>query len=296
MRTTLLTLLLIAATCTSSAQNWRYFRHEFYGGVGASQFLGELGGNKGEGRNGFASVTDLEWALTRYVGTLGYRFKLNPAFAIRAAFTFARVDGDDKRTDNPFRKNRNLHFKSPIYELALGVEWYPLSEKIGHPYRMSGTRGKKVRHLSPYVFAGVGGLYFNPKARYLRTGPWEPLAPYQTEGVSYSRFTAALLYGAGLKYSLNKQWSIGFEFGMRKTFTDYMDDVSGTYIDNSSFPTAQAAWFADPSLELPEATSISGPISAGQQRGDASDLDSYMFAILSVHYRLLKGRINLPKF
>ncbi len=296
MRKILLLFAFVAAAGVSNAQSWRYYRHELFAGVGATQFLGELGGNDGIGRNGFASVKDIELALTRPVLSLGYRFKISPMFAIRANFSQGRVDGDDARTEDPWRKNRNLHFKSPISELSAMFEFYPLTERIGHPYRMNGARGKKIKHLSPYLFGGFGGFFFNPKAKYQRSGSWTKLHTYDTEGVDYKRISMAISYGGGLKYSLNKQWSIGFEFGMRKTFTDYIDDVSSVYIDNSSFATPEGQYFADPNLGLPEATSYPGPISAGQQRGDESDLDSYMFAIFSVHYRLLKGRLNLPKF
>lgn len=294
MRYLLLLTTLICLSYSATSQSWRYYRHELSFGLGASNFLGELGGNDGIGLNGFKSVKDLEFALTRPVATIGYRFKINQMFAVRANFYQGRVDGDDARTDEPFRQNRNLHFKSPISELSGIFEFYPFGEKIDHPYRMSGAQGKKVRKLSPYLFGGIGGFFFNPKAKYQRSGKWQKLHQYQTEGVKYSRISAAISYGGGLKLALSKEWSIGFEFGMRKTFTDYIDDVSGSYIDNSTFSDPQAAWFADPNLGV---TNVApGPFDAGQQRGDASDLDSYMFAIFSVHYRLLKGRMHLPKF
>jgi len=288
----IVTSLLISGF--ASAQNWRYYRHELSLGLGMTSFLGELGGNNGIGRNGFASLTDVDANQTRYVFQAAYRYKISPIFAIRGAFYQGRVDGDDANTEEPFRKNRNLHFKSPISELSATIEIYPFTERIDHPYRLSGVRGIKVRHLSPYIHAGIGGFLFNPKAQYQRSGDWIKLQPLQTEGVDYKRVSAAISYGFGLKYALSKQWSIGFEFGQRKTFTDYIDDVSDAYIDNASFQDVETAWFADPNLG--ETNVSPGPFDAGQQRGDNSDLDSYMFAIFSVHYRLLKGRLNLPKF
>lgn len=290
----LLLLAFVISACLANAQSWRYYRHELSFGLGATQFLGELGGNNGIGLNGIKSVKDIEFSLTRPGATIGYRYKISPVFAVRGGFYYGRVDGDDAKTLEPFRRNRNLHFKSPIAELTASVEIYPFGEKIDHPYRLTGARGAKVKHLSPYLHAGIGGFFFNPKAKYQRSGDWKKLHQYNTEGVDYSRINAAISYGLGLKYSLNKVWSIGFEFGQRKTFTDYIDDVSGSYIDNSTFTDPEAAWFADPNLG--ETNVSPGPFDAGQQRGDASDLDSYMFAIFSVHYRLLKGRLNLPKF
>src|SRR5690606_14136484 len=114
------TLLLIFATIcsTSFSQSWRYYRHELMFGLGASNFLGDLGGNDGIGLNGFKSIKDLEFALTRPVVTLGYRFRATQSIALRVAFFQARVEGDDAKTEDPWRKNRNLHFKSPISELS----------------------------------------------------------------------------------------------------------------------------------------------------------------------------------
>src|SRR5690606_20202463 len=102
------------------------------------------------------------------------------------------------------------------------------------------------------------------------------------EGVKYSRINMAISYGGGIKYSLDKQWSIGLEFGMRKTFSDYIDDASSVYVDqaqiiayanSNNLDPAKAAYFADPNLNIPEAIVSPGPIAAGQQRGDSSDLD-----------------------
>lgn len=303
----LLTILFFVAfsASLSNAQSWRYYRNEFSLGVGATTFLGELGGNPGDGVNGLRSVKDIDLAMTRYVFSVGYRYIFNPYFAGRVNFYQARVDGDDQKTENPFRKNRNLHFKSPISELGLAFEVYPFKEYIGHPYRLTGARGKKNRHLSPYLMAGVSGFYFNPKAQFERSGSWVKLHDFQTEGVDYNRLQISIPYGFGLKYSINRTWSIGFEYTWRKTFTDYIDDASDVYIDQADVAAhAQAnglnvnhaLYFADPNLGLPEATSYPGKISAGEQRGDNTDLDSFNYAIFSVHYRLLKGRFNLPKF
>ena len=301
----ILLLLFILGNGIAFSQNWRFIRHEVMFGVGASNFLGELGGNDGIGLNGFQSVRDLEFSLTRPVFTIGYRYKLTQSIGLRSSIFLGRVDGDDTKTLDPWRRNRNLHFKSVIAELSGVIEWYPFSENFGHVYRLTGAKGKKVRYFSPYFFGGGGAFLFNPKAKYQRSGAWESLYKYKTEQTDYKRYSAAIIYGMGFKYALDKQWSIGLEFGMRKTFTDYIDDVSTVYIDQTQIASyansngldaIKALWFADPNLSLPEATVNPGPISAGEQRGDNSDLDSYMFAIFSIHYRLLRGRFHLPKF
>ena len=279
----------------ASSQTWMHLRNEVYFGLGASNFLGELGGANQIGTNG---LKDFEFSMTKPGINLGYRYIISPYFAGKIQFNQAFVSGNDALTQEPARQNRNLSFKSPISEVTLMFEYYPFREKIDHIYRFKGAKGKKAKYLSPYFTAGFGALLFNPKAKY--QGKWVELQPLHTEGqglpggpAPYKKYTFCIPVGFGLKYGLSKNWSIGFEISGRKTFTDYMDDVSTVYYDNAALaainPTSAA--LADPSLDP-----SNGFTMTGQQRGDPTDKDSYMFAIFSVHYRFLKYRMHLPKF
>ena len=93
---------------------------------------------------------------------------------------------------------------------------------------------------------------------------------------------------------------VGFEFGVRKTFTDYIDDVSKTYYDNEAIKQKYgqvAALLADPSVSSSNSNVDDDVITApGQQRGDPRDNDAYMFAVISIHYKLRTGRSNFPVF
>ncbi len=303
MRKSLFLLLILALPLSLGAQSWKYFRNEFVFGLGASNSLGELGGANQIGTNG---VKDLEFSMTRPTVALGWRYKLSPSSAIRANAIYGRLNGDDALTAEKFRNNRNLNFRTPLVEIGLQFELYPFGEKTGYSYRLKGVRGNKSHFLSPYIFGGVAGIWFNPQGKDA-SGNWVKLYPLHTEGQGlpggpdqYKRITIALPVGIGVKYALNREWSLGLELGGRMTFTDYIDDVSGVYYDNNAIATAygaQAAYFADPSLD-PTLGPGDGILTtqAGQQRGDASDNDSYMFAILSINYKFLKGRMQLPKF
>ena len=116
-------LILISLPNFVSAQRvrarWKAYRYEYMVGIGASNFLGELGGANQIGTNGFK---DLEFKATRQVLTVGLRYKITPFLATHAHATWAGVSGDDKLTTEKFRNNRNLNFKSPIYELNLNFE------------------------------------------------------------------------------------------------------------------------------------------------------------------------------
>jgi hypothetical protein len=110
----------------------------------------------------------------------------------------------------------------------------------------------------------------------------------------YSKIQLCIPVGIGFKYSFDRRWGIGLEYGIRKTFTDYIDDASKTYYNNDQILIqhgAIAANLADKSdHEFPYITA------PGEQRGDPRDKDSYMFAVISINYKLRTGRSAFPMF
>lgn len=282
---------------TGSAQYWNFLRHELTLGIGTSNFLGELGGSNGVGASGINGFKDLEFEMTRPAISAGYRYYLNPNFALKTQLTYTRLNGDDALTEERFRKNRNLHFRSPLIEMAFQIEYYPLKEYFGHLYRTKGVMGKKVNYASPYILAGIDAFWFNPKARYDNT--WVALAPLQTEGVAYRKIAAALHFGLGFKYAITNQLSIGAEMGLRYTNTDYIDDVSGLYIDKTASDD-MTQYLANPTINsIPTYTDgdyTYDPTAPGMKRGNASNNDAYLLTVFNVNYKLLKGRKKLPKF
>jgi hypothetical protein len=300
-------LILILSLSSINAQDWRFLRHEVSFGIGASNFMGELGGRDQVGSN--KTPLDFEFRMTRPSLSANYRFKALEWLNLRAGLTYGRLSGNDALTNEQFRENRNIHFRSPVVEFSGMVEVYPWGEKTNHLYRSSGVSGKKPNYWSPYFFGGVGGFWFNPKAQYT-DGKWYALQPLGTEGQGlpggpdpYKKIALCIPVGVGIKHALNNQWSIGFEIGHRITFTDYIDDVSGVYYDNAAIAAANgpmAAYFANPTINsIPTWTDgayVYNPTGTGMQRGNPNENDSYMFAIVSVHYKFLKGRYNLPKF
>jgi opacity protein-like surface antigen len=296
MRSILL-FLLITCSIAGFGQHWKFLRHEVSLGVGTSHFMGELGGANDIGSSGIKGFKDLEFKLTRPAVAIGYRFYLSPMFALKADITYARLNGDDALTTEKFRQNRNIHFRSPLLELSARFEFYPLKEYFGHLYRSNGVVGKKVNKISPYVFVGVGGFWFNPKAEY--QGDWVALQPLQTEGVSYKKIAVSMPFGLGVKYALSNQLSIGLEFGLRYTNSDYLDDVSTVYVDKSgSNPMTQ--YLANPTINSIETYTdgayVYNPTAPGMQRGDPNNKDAFLLTMITVNYKFLQGRLNLPKF
>ena len=280
----------------TDAQRWKKVRYEFNGGVGASNFLGELGGANQIGTNYFR---DLEWSQTRFGIALGLRYKISEFFAFNTHITYGSVAGDDKLTEEEFRKYRNLNFHSYIFEWNLNFEAAFQQEQIGHRYRLRRVRGQKGYEIYAYGFAGIGIFNFDPKTEY--RGNTYRLQPLATEGEGlvptrkkYSLWQFCIPIGFGFKYTIDAKWGIGIEYGMRKTFTDYIDDVSTTYFDNQTLRDQNgdvAAALADRSDH-----SVPGRTGADEQRGDPRDLDAYMFAIFSINYKLKSVKGGLPRF
>ena len=281
-------------------------RPEFIVGVGASNFLGELGGAN---RIGTFFVRDLEFKATRPSAQVGIRYKFNNHFAVKGGFYYQMVNGSDKLTKEPYRQNRNLSFRSPIYELSVQGEFFLTKEQQGARYKIKNAKGVKNYDFQAYLFGGIGGFFFNPQAMY--HGNWVNLQPLGTEGEGlpggpkkYSRFSVCIPYGIGVKDAINKEWSIGLEIGMRKTFTDYIDDVSGNYYDNAKLRAARgnmAADLADPSLHnYPEAYGgdASGAYQtlAGEVRGHPKHKDAYMFINVTASYKIPSKRRTRSKF
>src|SRR5690606_7893182 len=149
--------------------------------------------------------------------------------------------------------------------------------------------GFKNKSLYLYAYTGAGVLYFNPKANY--NGSWVALQPLGTEGQvvadtlkKYSRITATIPMGAGLRVLITKRINIGIEVSFRKVFSDYLDDVSGDYYNNDLIRAVSgdmAADLADPSSQQNPEWTIQG-----EQRGDPTTKDAILFAHFMISYNL----------
>lgn len=280
------------------ANDWKKFRKEVIIAAGVSEFLGDLGGLNKIGTD--YSPVDLEFSLTRPAISLAYRYKIAKNFNWHSSFNYLLVAGDDKLTAEPFRHNRNLNFKSNIFEVATRFELSYFSKKAGHRYGIKKTlsRRMKSRTWEFMGFVGIGGFYFNPKGRHPESGQWIKLQPLHTEGQGlangpsqYKNFSVCIPMGVAYRTIINKIWCVGIELNYRKTFTDYIDDVSTNYYDKAALYNAYgqtSVIMADPSLgEIPGATMPDGR-GVGAQRGD-KDKDSYMGLQITV------GRFFAPK-
>jgi len=249
----------------NSQRNWSLHKKELQIGLGATQFNGDLGGAEGIGRD--YSLKDIDWPATGVAFWLGYRQRFHPYFATTSSLCVFNLKGADSLSEEPSRYARNLHFRSLGVEIQQRIEWiFAAKEQFGSTYNLPGNYSKKNRSQQYYLFGGIGLCYFNPRAQDA-DGNWTSLRKLRTEGQDqpYSPLTFTIPMGIGFRMGISKMWRVGVELAYVKTFTDYMDDVSGNYADPTTL-SAQGAYFSN----HPDS-----PYSTNDKRGDPNQKDAY---------------------
>jgi hypothetical protein len=197
-----------------------------------------------------------------------YRQNFNKRISLRVHGLRGSVAGDDAVSKT--NQERNLNFESKITEAGVQLEINFFEYSIG----------SRMHVISPYLFGGPTVFYFKPFGN-LPGGKTE-LAPLYTEGQAkkYNLYAFSGSFGLGVKYSISKLLGVGAEWGMRKTTTDYLDDVSKTYYLNLAGKDPATA-------SIPELAS--DPLlshNAGMQRGNSRNTDWYSFAGVSVTFKI----------
>ncbi len=233
--------------------------------IGCSFYIGDL------------NPTGYFGPLTQPAGGVLYRLNYNRRFSFKAGFNYGTIEGDDSKSNSPSQQARNLSFKSYIHELAVEAEFNFLDYRTGntkYPY-------------SPYIFAGIAVFQFDPETQL--GNQWIELEPLGTEGQGtvggakkYKLTQISIPFGFGMKFSMSKRICLGLEWGMRKTFTPYLDDVSGTYASPAVLaqngPTAVVLGNRSIGTEPSAMT--------GSQRGDGGKDDWYSFAGVTLTFTL----------
>lgn len=268
-------------------------------GLGPLFFLGDLGGNPGVGQSTW--LKDVQFPLTKLAK--GIYANVYPAewLGFRVAINQGRLDGydntiKDKGGDEYFRKQRNLQFRSSLLEAYAALEIAPtvFFEKY------DGLLGK----FRPYGVMGIGVFHFNPKGQYYApdgSSKWVALQPLHLEGQGFPEYPNRKPYsltqteipmGFGLKYYIKDNMYVGLEILHRQTFTDYIDDVSTTYIDNTLFAkylSPEQATMANQLYYRQDFTPNNPNLNrtpTDPQRGDATQNDAFFSTILRLGWRL----------
>ncbi len=229
-------------------------------------------------------------------------YKANPAFGVAYrynfdphwAFKLSAIYGTIEAYDSDFGNSRNLSFKSPLMEFSGQIELNFLQY----------FTGSKSHRFSPFIFTGISLFSFNPQAYTIDSSTlvskWYDLQPLGTEGQGlvaypdrkpYSLTQIAIPFGIGFKYSISKAVCIALEWGIRKTFTDYLDDISATYVDPTTLQAEHgkiAVSLADRTNELidPNTGTYMPRHVEYESRGNSATKDWYSFAGITVTFKL----------
>ncbi len=249
-------ILFIVLQTSLSAQ---YFEAGIFAGV--SNYQGDLAPNIME-VSGYAPA----------FGAFG-RYNFTGHFAVKGHFYKGLLKGSDHNAQiSKGHRTRNLSFQTDLYEIGITAEYNFINYNIA----------TKEHVTTPYVFAGISGVYFNPQAEL--NGQWYDLQPLGTEGqglsgydAPYQQFTIGIPAGLGVKFNINEKINVGLEFGIRYTLTDYLDDVSTKYPDLKILAEEKGDFAAALSYRKLEYDPNLVEDPTGMERGDSSNNDLFFF-------------------
>lgn len=263
--------ILVLVIWTSSAGAQSFYDDKEYGiALGGSHYFGDL--------NEYYGLKSPYPALGAFM-----RLHLNPYISTRLVANATRVGYSDALSSDYYTRTRNLNFESNLVELALQFEF--------NFFRY--FTGELNSRFTPYLTGGIGGFYYNPYTYF--HGEKYYLAPLGTEGQNtpefadrtYGKTSLCFPIGMGIKYWIRPGLNLGFEIANRLTLTDYLDDVSQTYVGRERFPSdprhpVPSAALQDRSVELGgEALGR-----AGKQRGNSASRDQYMLFMINLSFQL----------
>ena len=299
-KTILLTLISFSILSTSYSQAFLFgekVKWEVGLNFGPSFFLGDLGGNSGKGTN---DIKDINLEFTKMMKGVFITMYPKNWFGLRVAADVTYLEGSDDiitttGINELWRKQRNLDFKTTVLEGYIAVEIFPTM--------LLNRQSEYEPRLRPYGLAGIGIFHFNPKGSLTDAAgnkSWYYLHPLRLEGQGMPEYPYSQPYkltqlniplGAGLKYFVTDRINVSMEVLYRKTFTDYIDDVSTKYIDPASYTkylNTQDATLAyklsDKSIGIIYPGMTRYP--AGTQRGDTKNGDTYFSVVMKIGVRL----------
>jgi hypothetical protein len=256
-----LSLLAVALLCGPALMA----QHEIGVFAGGSNFYGDVG------KSNF-------YMPNKFVGGILYRHNYNHHFSLRVSVNHGEITAADSTSNLDENVRRNLEFWSEVWEASIWLEFNFFPYKIGDP-----------KLHSFFVFAGLSGLHFNPKG-YYDNSYYVELQPLSTEGQGtslnpnsepYLLYTMAIPFGFGYKFNIGRYIGVGAEVGFRKTYSDYLDDVSTVYVD----PQALADEVSTIAGEMSD-RSKTGLDYTGYQRGNSQNKDWYIFSGITITFKI----------
>lgn len=265
--------------------------------AGGSNYIGDL------------VNTPFEMRGTHFNAGLITRWNPVQRLSFRLSANYGNISGDDRwYSSDEDRTARNIHFKSSLWDFTGALE-----------VNLRTFDFRQTTGIIPYVMTGVSVFKFNPRAQFFydpaswaatgglqnyadlvdRDEDWVELQPLGTEGQEttennelkrYALTQIAVPVGFGFKWRMSEHWELGLEYALRLTFTDYLDDVAGVYMEPVFIESqygSMAAALADPSTSGME---------AGSNRGDGENKnDKYAIFGLTLTYKIIREQ-SCPTF
>ncbi|MDE3250924.1 MAG: outer membrane beta-barrel protein [Bacteroidota bacterium] len=280
MRKFILLGILIPSSVVVSAQKWHL---DLFGGF--SNYQGDLQEKRFTTEQAKAAVS------------VGMRYDVSSRFSLRSNFSYATISAADRYNRQADLKARNLSFSSKITELNLLLQYNLLNPDF--------------HSIVPYAFGGIAVFHFNPYA-FDSAGNKVYLQPLGTEGQGLAGYNRspyhltqfAIPFGGGVSWRLTERVTLSYEIGIRKTFTDYLDDVSTTYVDQASLLAARGAKAVEMAYRGAELKNGTPYPADGTIRGGPKRKDWYYFSGVTVSVGLGRlrgfhgtdnGRTDCPK-
>lgn len=286
-----LTLLLASLLAAPAADAQQFTKRKQYNSVGvtltAMNYFGDITPKP--------SIPSLRFGATRPNLGVTFTHRFTPRISGRGGLSYGRITGSDAKAadqndgDAKYRYNRNMNFRNDLAELSAVAIFDLIPNRNNYIKRPD---------FVPYLFAGLAGYAGNPKGLD-NNDNYVALQPLKTEGKDYNRAGIAIPFGIGARYKLNKSFDLGFEIGFRKTFNDYLDDVSDKYVANRSDLASPAAQYFGWDITGGAGAGLDGTWNennqSGYQRGKNNEDDWYVQAGFTLNY-ILAPRVKSPKF
>ena len=276
----LIPLLLISVLFSISgySQMEEYVQEGEFGITGGlSHYFGDLDNN--------ADLSHPNIAFGAY-----FRRQFGNYTALRLSGNYAFLAYSDAYSNNVYQQRRNLSFNTNIFEVTLQGDF--------NFFKFIPT--DRAHAFTPYATVGLGFFSYNPYAFYQNQKVY--LRPLHTEGETfyegrkeYGTIAMCFPIGFGVKYAITDQFNLSFEVTQRFTTTDYIDDVSKTYIGINNFPSTAggkslAGIMQDRSFETGTPIGIEG-----RQRGFSKQNDQYATAVLGISFNITSYRCPSAK-
>jgi opacity protein-like surface antigen len=214
----------------------------------------------------------------------GLKYDLTTHLSLRTNFTYASLSAADKYNRQADLRARNLSFQTKITEVNLLLDY--------------SLRNLENHKITPYVFAGIAVFHYNPYA-YDSVGNKIYLKPLSTEGQGLTAYPTrkpyhltqfAIPFGGGIRWKFTDNVIISYEIGLRKTFTDYLDDISTTYVDQAVLATAKGSKAVEMAYRGAELKTGQPYPADGTIRGGAKFRDWYYFSGINVSIGINNGK------